>query len=241
MKHVPRIFVTEPLAEAAEIRLGGETAHHLLNVLRVTIGAPLTLFNGAGGEYAANATQVGKRELTVRIGRHQEMRRESPLEVTLAQALTRGERMDYAIQKAVELGVVSIQPLITQHSLRLDGDRANKKLAHWQAVAQSAAEQCGRDRVPPVQALCVLADWLPRAKTELRLVLDPQGAKLKSLPPAREVTLVVGPEGGLGPEDLQLCAAAGFQRLTLGPRILRTETAGAAALAAMQTLWGDFG
>lgn len=241
MKHVPRVFVPELLAEASEIRLTGATAHHLLNVLRLPAGAPLIVFNGGGGEYAATVTQVSKRELVLGIGSHQAQQRESLLEVTLAQAVTRSERMDYAIQKAVELGVTAIQPVVTEHSLRLDESRAQKKLAHWQAVAQSAAEQCGRDWVPPVQPLCTLADWLPRAKTELKLVLDPDGGKLKSLRPARQITLLVGPEGGLGPEDLLLCAGAAFQRLTLGPRILRTETAGAAALAAIQTLWGDLG
>ncbi|MGH8529096.1 MAG: 16S rRNA (uracil(1498)-N(3))-methyltransferase [Nevskiales bacterium] len=241
MKHVPRIFLYEPLADGSELVLKDETAHHLLNVLRVELGAALTVFNGEGGEYAANVTQLGKRDLAVRIGRHQATQRESPLKVTLAQALSRGERMDYAIQKAVELGVASIQPLITQHSLRLEQDRALKKITHWQAVAQSAAEQCGRDRVPSVQPVCALSAWAPGVDAERKLMLDPQGAALKSLAPARSVTLLVGPEGGLGPDDLQLCEASGFQRVALGPRILRTETAGAGALAALQTLWGDLG
>ncbi len=241
MRHVPRLFVSEALAEGAQLVLAGEAAHHLLNVLRIRPGAPLILFNGGGGEFEASVAQLGKRDLTVRVGRRQPAQRESPLAITLAQAVSRGERMDYAIQKAMELGVAAIQPLATEHSLRLDGERAGKKLAHWQAVAQSAAEQSGRERLPPVLPLLPLAEWLPRAGDGLKLALHPAGAPLKSLQRSPGLTLLVGPEGGLSEQDIRHCAAAGFQTLSLGPRILRTESAGAAALAAIQTLWGDLG
>ncbi len=240
-RHIPRIYLPQGLVAGATVRVEGDAAHHLLHVLRLKAGAPLVLFNGQGGEYSAAVRQTSKHALEAQVGDRREVRRESPIEITLAQALIRSERMDYAIQKAIELGVVSIQPVLTEHSLHLEHERVAKKLTHWRAVAQSAAAQCGRAVVPEVQPLQTLASWLPQTGRGLKLALEPQGVSLKKLKPANVLTLLVGPEAGLSAADLHDAEAAGFQRLALGPRILRTETAGPAALAAIQSLWGDLG
>lgn len=241
MRHVPRVYVPQPLAENALLRVEDDAAHHLLNVLRVRNGDPLVLFNGEGGEYPATIVQLGKRALDVRVSARREGVPESPLRFTLAQALTRAERMDYAVQKATELGVSVIQPVVTEFSLHLEADRGERKLAHWRAVAQSAAEQCWRTKLPVVAAPMHLSDWLARCDSELKLVLHPGGVTLRQLIPAKSIGLVIGPEGGLGESDLRACAVAGFKAVGLGPRLLRTETAGPVTIAALQTLWGDLG
>lgn len=241
-----RIHVDHPLATGAELDLPAQAGEHLARVLRLGEGAPVVLFNGDGRDYAAVLVQVGKRAVRARIEGTQVLANESPLALTLAQGVARGEKMDLIVQKATELGVARIVPLLTERSeVRLDPARAERRLAHWRAVAASACEQSGRARVPEILPAQPLDGWLGGLVQDgaLRLALLPEGSlSLRSLAfaPAGGV-LVVGPEGGLGERDVTLLHAAGFRGLALGPRILRTETAGLAALAALQAVHGDMG
>lgn len=243
--HVPRVYLDQPLGAGASIELSGDRFHHLRNVLRLGVDDPLVLFNGTGGEYPAHITRLERRSLRLECGQPHEPARESPLQVVLGQAVARGDRMDYATAKAVELGVATIQPLLTERAkLRLDGDRSEKKQAHWQRVAIAAAEQSGRTVVPEVRSPARLNGWLATPPAGTRLVLDPGTAPpLGSLPaPADpDVALLVGPESGLTSDEVTRAHTAGFTSTGLGPRVLRTETAGVAALAALQMLWGDLG
>ncbi|SFS06328.1 16S rRNA (uracil1498-N3)-methyltransferase [Dyella sp. OK004] len=239
-----RIYVDQPLASGQELILPSQAGEHVARVLRMVAGDELTMFNGDGSDYLATIAAVGKREVNVRVQSAQRVDNESPLPITLAQGVARGEKMDLIVQKATELGVARIVPLLTERSeVKLDANRAEKRLAHWRAVAASACEQCGRARAPEVTPAQPLESWL-RALDDngaLRLALLPEGTtQARSLRfDAAGGILVVGPEGGLGERDISSLNAAGFQGLRLGPRILRTETAGLAALAALQALHGD--
>lgn len=239
----PRVYVDQELAAGSVITLDPAAQHHLVVVLRRARGDDITLFNGRGGEYAARIDTVGKRELRVQVREFRDVARESPLAVTLGQAVSKGERMDYAIQKAVELGVVAIQPLVTDRVVvRLDDARWQRKHEHWRSVAVAACEQSGRTRVPDVAPVLDLHAWLPTLPAAgLRFVLGLGAPAGVPRPPFRgqPVTLLVGPEGGLSEADVQLSQHAGFLPLALGPRTLRTETAGVVALSVMQSLWGD--
>lgn len=221
-----------------------DQAHHVAHVLRLAAGDELIVFDGQGIEYPAVIERIGKASVTLRAGAGRAVDRESPLTVDLAQGISSGERMDYTIQKAVELGVRSIQPLNTERSVvRLSPERAVKRMAHWQAVAAAACEQCGRNRVPVVLPVATITTWLAHVpQGVLRFTLAPGAAtSLHALDaPAAPVVLLVGPEGGLSPRERQDAEASGFTPVRLGPRVLRTETAALAALAAMQALWGDF-
>lgn len=243
--HVPRVFLDQPLEAGTRIELSGDRFHHLRNVLRVTVDDPLLLFNGGGSEFPARITGLERRSLTLECGAPHEPAREPPLRIVLGQAAARGDRMDYAIGKAVELGVTAIQPLLTERAtLRLNQERSHKKQAHWRRLAISAAEQSGRTVVPTILPPQDLPEWLPSMANGKRLVLDPaQGAPLGRITPpdTPDVALLVGPESGLTQEEIALANAAGFTSTKLGPRTLRTETAGVACLAAIQTLWGDLG
>jgi 16S rRNA (uracil1498-N3)-methyltransferase len=239
-----RIHADLPLEPGSELPLPTQASEHAARVLRLAAGDPLTLFNGDGNDYPASIVTVGKREVTVRIESRQPLHNESPLSLTLAQGVARGEKMDLIVQKATELGVVRIVPLLTERSeVKLDSSRAEKRLAHWRAVAASACEQSGRARLPEIVPALPLATWLGDldADDAVRLALLPEASRA-----SRDLhfgdrggLLVVGPEGGLGERDTGALAAAGFNGLRLGPRILRTETAGLAALAALQALHGD--
>lgn len=239
-----RIHVEQPLAVGQELPLPAQAGEHVARVLRLTAGSPITLFNGDGFDYPAVIQAVGKREVSVRVEAAQPVENESPLPLTLAQGVARGEKMDLIVQKATELGVTRIVPLLTERSeVKLDAGRAEKRLAHWQAVAASACEQSGRARVPSVLPAVSLEHWLRELAQDdvVRLALLPEGTRR-----ANELqftaaggVLVVGPEGGLGQRDTSALTEAGFKGLRLGPRILRTETAGLAALAALQALHGD--
>lgn len=239
-----RIHVDQPLPLGTELSLPAQASEHVARVLRLGEGAPLVLFNGDGQDYAGAVTHVGKREVRVRIDVARVVTNESTLPLTLAQGVARGEKMDLIVQKATELGVACIAPLLTERSeVRLDPARAEKRLDHWRAVAASACEQCGRARLPEILLAQPLENWLAGLPQDgaLRLALLPEaGRSLRSLtfgPAGGRV--VVGPEGGFGERDAATLEAAGFIGLRLGPRVLRTETAGLAALAALQALYGD--
>lgn len=239
-----RIHVELPLAVGLELGLPAQAGEHVARVLRLTAGSPITLFNGDGVDYPAVIQAVGKRDVTVRVEAAQPVDHESPLPLTLAQGVARGEKMDLIVQKATELGVARIVPLLTERSeVKLDPARAEKRLAHWQAVVASACEQSGRARLPTVLPAIPLEHWLRDLAQDgaLRLALLPEGTRRAGelrFTPAGGL-LVVGPEGGLGNRDTAALSEAGFEGLRLGPRILRTETAGLAALAALQALHGD--
>ena len=249
----PRFFCPESLSPEASIDLPEDAARHACRVLRLRVGDELTLFDGRGGEYAARIAAVDRQRVRVDVGAWRDVECEAPIEVTLVQALQSGEKMDMTIRKAVELGVARIVPVASKRSVvRLEGARAQRRVDHWRGVVVSACEQCGRNRVPPVAGLGELADWLAtpdRAtgaadESVVRLMLAPGAAQTladvgRPAPGAR-VELLIGAEGGLAPDEIDRARAAGYRALRLGPRVLRTETAGLAALAAIQCLWGDF-
>lgn len=243
---VTRVHVALPLAAGIEIELPENAANHLTRVLRLQVGDACVLFNGDGHDYAAQLIEVGKRVLRVGVGQGIAIHNESPLRLSLLQGVARGEKMDLILQKATELGVAALQPLYSQRSeVRLEGTRAEKRLAHWRGVVVAACEQSGRARVPEVAAPQPLAQALAAlADGSLRLILDPVAdASLSRLPvdPSQPICLAVGPEGGWSPQDLDQLQAAGFSGVRLGSRVLRTETAGLAAIAALQVLHGDLG
>ncbi len=239
---IPRIHQAIPLQTGACLQLDDAASRHLLRVLRLKAGDLLTLFDGQGREYQATLLPGSGRCAEVVIGAPLERDAESPLEIILAQGISRGERMDYTLQKAVELGVKRIAPLFTARcNVKLTGERLEKRLAHWRGVIVHACEQCGRNRLPALDPPQALDQWQAPA-AGLKLVLDAAApGALGSLDtPQGAVILTIGPEGGLTAGELRRLQSQGFQPLRLGPRILRTETAGMAALAALQTLWGDF-
>jgi 16S rRNA (uracil1498-N3)-methyltransferase len=239
----PRFYCREALSPGAHVELPEPVARHAVRVLRLPPGAPVVLFDGRGGEYPAHIERIERDRVYAELAAWQEIERESPLAVTLVQALQAGDKMDFTIQKAVELGVRGIVPVESRRSvLRLAGERAAKRVAHWQGVVASACEQCGRNQVPLVAPLEKLENWLARpASGILRLMLAPDaGQTLVDVAPAGEVQLLIGAEGGLDPQEMIAAQHAGFRAVRLGPRVLRTETAGLAALAALQALWGDF-
>ncbi len=242
--NAPRFYCREALAPGARIELPEPVARHAVRVLRLAPGAAMTLFDGRGGEYPATIERIEKDRVHAELGAWQEIERESPLTVTLIQAVQAGEKMDFTIQKAVELGISGIVPVESRRSVsRLSGERAGKRVAHWQGVAASACEQCGRNQVPLVTPLEKLENWLsrPAPANTLRLMLAPEASQtLADLPPSRQVQILVGAEGGLDPQEVIAAQQSGFQAVRLGPRVLRTETAALAALSAMQALWGDF-
>ncbi len=241
---MPRFFVDLPLSPGAKIDLPPVPAHHATRVLRLVKGSEVVLFNGQGGEYPAVLDWVDKDMVSARCREWRDAERESPLDIRLAQGISSGERMDYTLQKAVELGVTEIQPLAMRRSVvKLTSERAARRVEHWQGVVMSACEQCGRNRLPLVAKPLDIPQWLATEPDGLKLFLSPDAdATLKDLElPQRPVWLVAGPEGGFEPEEAKLITDFGFTPIRLGPRILRTETAALAAVAAMQALWGDYG
>lgn len=238
-----RVFIDQPLVVGAETTLPESAGGHVARVLRLKVGAPLKLFDGSGADFAAEIVAVDGDRVRVRIGERSAGLRESPLAITLVQAVSRGERMDWTLQKATELGVRRIQPVLSARSVvRLDEQQAAKKLRHWQAVVASACEQCGRSVLPEVRPPLDLPRHLGDAPREgQRLVLSPSGpASLAGLASTTaRVELLIGPEGGLDDTELDAAIRAGYAPVRLGPRVLRTETAGIVALAVLQALWGD--
>jgi 16S rRNA (uracil1498-N3)-methyltransferase len=239
----PRFYCREALSPGAHIDLPEPVARHAVRVLRLPPGAAVVLFDGRGGEYDARIERIERDRVVAALGAWRDVERESGLKVTLVQAVQAGEKMDYTVQKAVELGVSHIVPVDSRRSvIRLSGERAARRVAHWQGVAASACEQCGRNQVPQLAPLERLESWLARpADGVLRLILAPDAEQaLVDLPPVASVQMLIGAEGGLDPQEIVAAQQVGFTAVRMGPRILRTETAGLAALAAMQALWGDF-
>jgi 16S rRNA (uracil1498-N3)-methyltransferase len=239
----PRIFSDEPVVPGPELALGAGAAAHVTRVLRLRAGDAITLFDGTGMDYPATLLAVGRQGARVSVAAGVAVERESPLRIELLQGVSRGARMDTVIQKATELGVSSIRPVLAERSVvRLDEERSDSRLRHWQRVAISACEQCGRSRVPRVHEAATLAAALAAIPpAAVKLVLDPAGrADLAGLlQPGVPVALAIGPEGGYTPGEYEVLRAAGWHALSLGPRILRTETAPLAALSVLQFLAGD--
>ena len=240
-----RIYVPAPLAVGSEVTLPAQAGEHLARVLRLAAGAPFVLFDGSGGEYAAEITATGK-QVRARVLRHDPIERESPLDITLLQGVARGERMDLIVQKATELGVARIVPVLAERSVvKLDAKQRERKREHWQSIAVSACEQCGRNRVPTVHDVVSFGDvlrLLPEASTRCLLAADAPEPLARAATRAAGVNLVllIGPEGGLAEHEQKFALANGFMACRIGPRIMRTETAGLAALAALQAVAGDF-
>jgi 16S rRNA (uracil1498-N3)-methyltransferase len=237
----PRIFTDQLLASDSHIPLEPGPSQHLARALRMSVGDPLVLFDGRGGEYPAEIAELDKRQVTVTTGRHRDRECESPLSVHLGIGVSRGERMDWVVQKATELGISEISPLLSERTeVKLRAERVEKKLEHWRRIAISACEQCGRNRLPRLNTPLGLPGWLEAAEAERKYVLHHRagpGAEPDS-PPA-SVILLIGPEGGLTEDEIERAVDAGYEALQLGPRVLRTETAPLAALAILQARWGD--
>jgi len=238
-----RVYLDAPLAAGTRVTLEGGAARHVTRVLRLRVGEALTLFNGSGGEYAASIEQSQGGRVAVAIGEQRAIERESPLALTLAQGVSRGERMDLVVQKATELGVSGVVPVLSERSVvRLTAQQAERRLNHWRAIAVAACEQSGRNRLPAIASPVPLKDFL-RTNTDgsMRLLLSPAAtATLADLPRlVSAVTVLIGPEGGLAEAEQEAAVAAGFKPVCLGPRILRTETAAITALALLQREFGD--
>ena len=239
----PRFFTEHRLSVGEELTLEPAVARHMLSALRLKAGAAVRLFNGRGGEYLGTITSADRRSVCVSLDAFNADERESPLAITLGLCVSRGDRMDYALQKSTELGVTAIVPLFSQRAeLRLEGDRLIKKQRHWQQVVVSACEQCGRNRLPTLKDAQPLDTWVAESDSALKLVLHPRSqCSLRDYPQTPDsVALLIGPEGGLAEEEIALAQKLGFSALTLGPRVLRTETAPVAAVSLLQHVWGDF-
>ena len=240
---IPRIFVDLPLAENTLFDLPDSAFQHCCKVLRLKDDHPVIVFNGSGGQYQASLTNVQKRNAQLAVKSFESLTNESPLNVTIGQSISRGERMDYAVQKAVESGVYKIQPLFSERcEVKLNDARIEKRVQHWQQVAISAAEQCGRGIVPEVAMPMPLNDWVKECEGMLKLTLHHHSArpvKEFTTPDSKHIALLIGPEGGLTENEVSSAQSAGFQAIALGPRVLRTETAPVVALTALNLMWGD--
>ena len=239
----PRFHVPGELSPGEEIHLPEHVARHIA-VLRLRQDQEITLFNGTAGQYRAVLINLARRGVSAKILQFQDIERDSPLHITLAQCLSAGDRMDMTLQKATELGVATIVPLASERSVvRLSVERAERRLEHWRNVVIAACEQCGRNRIPEVRPVADLLPWLSQPPAGMRMLLDPEaGLGTSSLPAVapEAVTLLIGPEGGLTTDERAIAKRGGFLPLRLGPRTLRTETAPLATLAVLQTVWGDF-
>lgn len=213
-------------------------------MLRIAIGEDVVLFDGTGGEFMATVAHIGKRDATVTITGFSAVEREAPIGITLVQALATADKMDLIVQKAVELGVTAIAPIAsTRATLKLSGERAEKRVQHWQAIAVAACEQCGRNRIPAVAELQTLDQWLAGTRVGTSVLLDPLAEKslLGSVDAIHPIALLIGPEGGFAPDEIARAARSGVVAAKFGPRTLRTETAGLAAIAALAARFGDLG
>lgn len=232
------------MINGGELVLDGDRARYLGRVLRLAVGDEVTVFNGTGGEWSASIEAMTKSTVTLRVGEHSDPQTESSLKVHLVQGISRGERMDFVIQKATELGVKRITPVLTEYGVvKLDAARAAKRRDHWEGVAASACEQSGRTRLPLIDVPVALKDWFGSkpAEVDAQIILAPgETTPLAEVSvPETKVCVLIGPEGGFSQTEYEDAALAGFKSISLGPRVLRTETAAVAALAIMQSLWGD--
>ncbi len=240
-----RVFQAIPLQKGEEVTLTLAASHHIARVLRARTGDQLTLFNGQGGEYLATIIKVDKKQVTVQLIAYLPKETESPIAISLAQGISRGEKMDYIIQKSVELGVKTLVPIVAERTqVRLNAERSQKRMQHWQSIIESACEQCGRNQLPVLAPPIASYQWLQSGSSigSLRLVLSPyakQTLRTLALPSNAQVSVLIGPEGGLSEQEIALANQQGFISLSLGPRILRTETAAIAAISAIQTHFGD--
>jgi len=240
---MPRFYYPSPLTIGASVVLPEPIAQHM-HVLRLAVGATITLFNGAGGEYIATLQAIEKKQAKAEIKAFSAREAELRYSVTLAQALPEGTKMDWIIEKAVELGAAAIQPLAAQRCVvRLSAERAGKRIAHWQGIVIAACEQSGRNRLPQVNPLADLSRWLERQDPHPRILLSPRAEQSLSAwarhHPPQAVSLLIGPEGGLTEAEENAALARGALALSMGARVLRTETAGLAALAALNAVWGE--
>lgn len=239
---ISRLYVTLPLTQNEQVELDDDNAHYVRTVLRLKKDDNLILFNGYGGEYACVLNEVSRKTVTAQVNAWHNRSIESSLHITLGLGISRGDRMDLAVQKAVELGVTQITPIVTERCVvQLKGEKQQQRLQHWQKIAQHAAEQSGRTVLPKLEELTTLPQWIGNQQG-LKVFLDPYADKsLAQLQPINcKVTLLTGPEGGFSTQERTIAKAAGFIPARMGARILRTETATIAALAAVQMLWGDF-
>ena len=240
---VPRFYVPHSFAVGQEFVLPDTTFRHAVQVLRLGVDEPLILFNGEGGEYLAQISNVSKRSASVLIDKFSAIDTESPVHLTLVQAVIKPDKMDFALQKAVELGVNTIQPLITQRSVvRIGKEQVDKKLQHWEGIVVAACEQSGRTRMPEIQAPLTLERWLETPLVGTRIILAPGDfPRINALPAdlPTPIALLIGPEGGFTDAEVETCVQAGVMPVSLGPRILRAETASSAALALLQHRFGD--
>lgn len=237
----PRIYTSQALSAGSTLALNEDASHHLARVLRFQVGNAITLFNGDGNEYAATISAIDKRHVTVSIGELTNANRESSLAIHLGIAISKGDRMDLVVQKAVELGVTTITPLLSERvEVRLQGERADKKLQHWQGIVIAACEQCARNRIPSLNPITSLHDWIDNIEAERKFVLHHRSeTKLGDMAKPASVALLIGPEGGLSDTEIAAAERKAFSSLRLGPRVLRTETAPLAALSILQFAFGD--
>jgi 16S rRNA (uracil1498-N3)-methyltransferase len=239
---VPRIYEPTPLTAHALLALSEDGANHIGRVLRMQAGQELVLFDGRGGQYPATISDVNKKQVRVQLGAQDPVEVESPLAIHLGQVISRGDKMEFTIQKSVELGVTVITPLFSERcGVKLGGERLDKKLEQWQKIAISACEQCGRNQIPLIRPAMALEPWLAEPTQELKLNLHPRAPySIKTLPePKHGIRLLIGPEGGLSREEIEVARQQGFADMLLGPRVLRTETAGLTAITALQCRFGD--
>ena len=239
---IPRFFIDAQLPPDTKVELPSETAHYVANVLRLHAGAPIVLFNGDGNEYSATIEEISKRKALAVIDAKLSVDVQSPLTIHLGQGVSKGDRMDFVLQKATELGVSDITPILTERcTVKLNAERWQKKLSQWQKIIQSACEQSGRNTLPVLHEPVDLSAWLSQTTNQKRLVLDPrEQQKLRELPaPDNGFRLLIGPEGGLTEQETYTAKQAGYQGISLGPRILRTETAALTTLSVLQGCFGD--
>ncbi len=240
--HIPRIYHPQTLTQGEIQTLSEQAGYHLARVLKMNVGEPLFLFDGSGDVCEATIATIKKNQITVTLGSVITQNNESPLNIHLGQALVRGEKMDLIFQKAVELGVYVITPLLTEHgNTSLSAERLDKKMAHWQGIMINACEQCGRNTLPILHEPQSISSWLQSQTTDLKLILHPTAHQdvLKKIE-INSISLAIGPEGGFSDLEIKQATQYHFQAAALGPRILRTETAGLAMVAVLQYMYGDF-
>ena len=241
---IPRVYHPETIQQLGPLALSEDAAAHIGRVLRMKTGQDILLFDGSGAEFPATISETSKKNVMVEVTQRVERSIESPLDLHLGQVISRGDKMEFTIQKSVELGVNTITPLISERcGVKLDQKRFEKKLAQWQKIAISACEQCGRNRVPEIRPIMTLEQWCQEEESGLKLNLHPRAQySINTLPaPVEKLRLLIGPEGGLSSDEIDMTRQYEFKETLLGPRVLRTETAALTAITALQVRFGDLG